>query len=371
METAMHTNDIAKFLDSKNIPSSDVIIYKNHKEIYRYFCGHKDAEKIVPIKGDELYYLYSASKVITCTAAMRLVERGIIGVDDPVSKYIPEYAYLTYKSKDGIKPCKKVMTVRHLFAMRGGLNYNLQSGPIKALLAETDNKADTVSLVKTFIKDPLEFEPGEGFQYSLCHDVLGAIIEIASGKKFGEYLRTEIFEPLGMNSTGFFPTEEQKKRFVTQYRYENDTYKVVPCTCAYRLSENYESGGAGLFSCVNDYIKFADALACGGVAYNGYQLLKPETIKLMRENQQREDTPPIKIGYKYAFGVRSMFNKEEANSDGDTEEEFGWDGAASAYVAIDPKNHLSIFYAEQVLNHGWAYSDVHPVLRDSMYYLDK
>lgn len=367
----MHTSDIAKFLDSKGIPSSDVIIYKNHKEIYRYFCGYKDAAKTKPITGDELYYLYSASKVITCTAAMRLVERGIIGLDDPVSKYIPEYATLTYKTKDGIKPCEKVMTVRQLFAMRGGLNYNLQSEPIKALLKETDNKADTVSLVKSFIKAPLEYEPGEGFLYSLCHDVLGAIIEIASGKKFGEYLRTEIFEPLGMNNTGFFPTEEQKKRFAAQYRYENGEYKEIPVTCAYRLSENYESGGAGLFSCVNDYIKFADTMACGGKTPDGYQLLKPETIHLMRENQQREGTPPIKIGYKYAFGVRSMFNKAEANSDGDTEQEFGWDGAAGSYVAIDPKNNLSVFYAQHVLNHGWSYSDVHPVLRDSMYYLEK
>ncbi len=367
----MHTNNIAEFLNSKGIPSSDVIIYKNHKEIYRYFCGYKDSAKTKPITGDELYYICSGTKVITSTAALRLVERGIIGLDDPVSKYIPEYATLTYKSADGVKPCEKVMTVRHLFAMRGGLNYNIRSEPILALRRETGNKADTLSLVKSFIKAPLEYEPGEGFQYSLCHDVLGAIVEIASGKKFGEYLRSEIFEPLGMNDTGFFPTEEQKKRFAAQYRYENESYVETPVGCAYCLSENYESGGAGLFSSVNDYIKFADALACNGTAANGYQVLKPETIALMRENQQREDTPPIKVGYKYALGVRSMYNKAEANSDGDTEQEFGWDGAAGAYVAIDPKNGLSIFYAEHVFGHRRAYSDIHPVLRDSMYYLDK
>lgn len=161
----MHTNDIAKFLRSKNIPSSDVIIYKDHKEIYRFFCGYKDSARSVPIKGDELYYLFSASKVITCTAALRLVERGIVGLDDPVSKYIPEYAHLTYKSPEGVKPCEKVMTVRHLFAMRGGLNYNLRSEPILRLLDKTDGKADTVSLVKSFIEAPLEYEPGEGFMY--------------------------------------------------------------------------------------------------------------------------------------------------------------------------------------------------------------
>lgn len=368
----MHTNDIAKFLKSKNIPSCDIIIYKNHKEIYRFFCGSKDAAKAVPLKGDELYNLYSASKVITCAAALRLVERGIIGLDDPVSKYIPEYASLTYKSPDGVRPCQKAMTVRHLFAMRGGLDYDLKSEPILALLRETDGKADTVSLVKSFIKAPLAYEPGEGFMYSLCHDVLGAIIEIASGKRLGEYLKSEIFDPLGMNETGFFPTEEQKKRFAAQYVYKNGVYEEIPKNeVAYRLSENYESGGAGLFSSVNDYIKFADALACGGTAYNGYQVLKPETVTLMRQDQQTPDTPPIVVGYKYALGVRSMFSKEEADSDGDTEQEFGWGGAAGAHAVIDPKNGLSLFYAQHVLDHGPVYSDIPSVLRDSMYYIKK
>ena len=365
----MHTNDIAEFLISKNIPSCDICVWEDHKEIYRFMCGFKNASKTEIIKGDELYYLYSASKVITCTAAMRLVERGTIGLDDPVSKYIPEYAFLRYKSPEGIKPCTNVMTVRHLFSMRGGLNYNIDSEPIKTVRKETDNKADTLTMVKSFIKEPLEFQPGEGFQYSLCHDVLAAVVEVASGKKFGEYLKSEIFSPLGMENTGFFPTEEEQKRFAAQYKYKDGIYYEIPCTCAFRLSKNYESGGAGLFSCVNDYIKFADALACNGTSYNGYQLLKPETVVLMRQNQQSPDTPPVKPGYNYALGVRSMTDKEKAESDGDTEQEFGWDGAAGSYTAIDPKNRLSVFYAQHVLGHDWIFSDVHPVIRDSIYFL--
>ena len=367
----MHTKDLTKYFTEKAIPSSDVIIYRDHKEIYRYHCGHKDSAKTQEIKGDELYYLYSASKVITCTAAMQLVERGIIGIDDPVSKYIPDYAHLTYKDDNGVHECKNVMTIRHLFAMRGGLTYNLGTPSLKKVLEETNNQATNVQLASAFIKEPLLFEPGTSHNYSLCHDVLAAVIEVATGMSFGEYLKKNIFEPLGMKNTGFFPTEEQKKKFAAQYRYIDGEYKEIPVACVYRLSDVHESGGAGMFSCVNDYILLSDALACHGTAYNGYQVLKPETVDLMRSNQNEyavfNAKHNNKAGYGYAFGVRTMLIPEAARSDAPTDFEFGWDGAAGSYTAIDPKHHLSIFYAQQVLGHGWVYSDVHPTLRDTMY----
>ncbi len=365
----MHTENLAEFIKSKNIPSSDVIIYHNHKEIYRYFCGHKDSAKTTPIDGSELYYLYSASKVITCTAAMRLVERGIIGIDDPVSKYIPEYGTLTYIKDGKTVPCKEVMTIRHLFAMRGGLTYNLNAPAIREVKERTNNKAGTVELARAFAKDPLLFEPGTSYNYSLCHDVLGAIIEIASGKTFGQYLKDNIFEPLGMENTGFFPTEDQLKRFAAQYRLEGNEYKEIPVACAYRLSDNYESGGAGLFSCTNDYVKFSDALANHGTAANGYQVLRPETVELMRANQLEGYLGGNKPGYGYAFGVRTMMNTKMAGSDAPCDSEFGWDGAAGTYVAIDPKHRITVVYTQHVLGHGWVYTDVHPVLRDSAYYI--
>ncbi len=366
----MHTEDLASFLKEKNIPSSDIIIYHGHKEVYRFMCGYKDSAKTIPLKGDELYYLYSATKVITCTAAMRLVERGIIGIDEPVSKYIPEYADIYTVNKDGKKiPCKETMTIRHLFAMRGGLTYNLNAPAIKEALAKTNGEAGTVELARAFVRDPLLFEPGTSYNYSLCHDVLAAIIEIASGKTFGQYLKDNIFDPLGMESTGFFPTDEQLKRFAAQYRLENGEYKEIPIDCVYRLSKNYESGGAGLFSCVNDYVKFSDALANHGTAANGYQVLRPETVELMRANQLEGSLGGNKPGYGYAFGVRTLLDKAAAGSDAPIYCEFGWDGAAGTYVAIDPKNRITCVYAQHVLGHGWVYEDVHPVLRDTMYYI--
>lgn len=366
----MHTNDLAGFIRSKNIPASDLIIYHEHKELYRFTCGFKDGEKSIPLQGSELYNLYSASKIITCVGALRLVERGIIGIDDPVAKYIPEFGHLTYRSRDEVKPCTKAITIRHLFAMRGGLSYDFNMPSLKSALSADGDKG-TLTLVRALAGSPLLFEPGTDFTYSFCHDVLGAVIEVASGKSFGRYLKDNIFDPLGMTDTGFFPTKEQEKKFTTQYRLENGEFNPIPLSNVYRLSNNYESGGAGLFSRIDDYIKFADALANHGTAYNGYQLLRPETVELMRSNQNdRESLIKLgKPGYGYAFGVRTMLDKDKQNSDAMTDCEFGWDGAAGTYVAIDPANRLSVVYMQHILGHGWVYSDVHPVIRDTMYYI--
>ena len=362
----MHTRDLANFLTNKNYPSSDVIIYHNHKEIYRFMCGTKDKEKTQPIKGHELYWLYSATKPITCTAAMQLVEEGIIGIDDPVSKYIPEYAHLTYKDGNEVKECKEVMTVRHLFAMRAGFNYG---NPVAWKLKETHPEYDTIEAVKALITYPLDFEPGTDFRYSFCHDVLAAVVEIASGMKFSEYLKKNIFEPLGMNNTGFHATEDMLPRFAEQYDFVNGEIKPMPKTCRFKLTPTYESGGAGLYSCIDDYCKFADALACHGTAYNGYQVLKPETVELMRVNQNFHPDVPRRDGYGYAFGVRTMLDPKAANSDAPTNFEFGWDGAAGAFVAMDPYHKLSCVYLHHVNAHGLVYVDAHPTIRDTMYYI--
>ena len=367
----MYTDNLDSFIKSKKMPSADILIYKDHKEIYRGTFGTKDAEGKIPLRGDELYFLYSATKPITCVGAMRLVERGVISIDDPVYKYIPEYKDLTYLDKGEVKKCTKVMTIRHLFAMRGGLTYNLNMPSFKELVAREPD-AGTVDVVKSFAATPLSFEPGTRYQYSLCHDVLGAVIEVASGMKFGEYMKKEVFEPLGMTKTTFHVTDDMLPQFATQYRLENGEYTPVPLTCVYKLTKNYESGGAGLVSCVDDYIKFADAMANNGKAANGYQLLRPETVDLMRVNQNEVNLllpGPVRPGLGYGFGMRMMIDKRLANSNAPCEFEFGWDGAAGTYVTMDAHHHICAVYFQHVLGHGWVYTDVHPVIRDTAYRL--
>lgn len=369
----MTRQELTDYLDNLDMPSRDLIIYKDHKEIYRHFAGYFDKEKTRKIKGDEYYFIYSSTKVTTCTAALQLYERGIIDIDDPVSKYLPEYRGILVKDGDTVRPPKTTLTIRHLFSMTGGFDYDITAPAIKAAM---DKDAGTREIVKAIAEKPLMFDPGTHFNYSLCHDVLAGVIEVASGMSYGEYLRKNIWEPLGMKNTSIrTPSAEILDKMPDQYEYNCRTKEIVPITktCCYQFTKNYESGGAGIVSTVEDYILIADALASGGVGKNGARILKPETVELMREPQLSPDALldfnkkcANKPGYSYAFGVRSHIDPEASHSKSSLRE-FGWDGAAGAYILMDPEHKLSIFYAEHVLLHGPSYEVIHPIIRDAAY----
>ena len=354
----------------KNLPSCDIKIMRNHETLFRYSCGTRDYDQKEAVRKDDIYTLFSCTKPITCAAAMRLVEDGVIGLDDPVSKYLPEYKN-AFLMKDGKPvPATKTMTIRHLFTMSGGLNYNKEAKPVQDVLAANPN-AGTLELVNAFVRSPLEFEPGEKFLYSLCHDVLAAVVEVASGMRYSEYLKKTIFDPLGMKETKFRLKEEDKPRLAAMYYANTEACNPYPQRCDYRLADNYESGGAGLYSTVDDYSLFADAMANGGVGITGKQILKPETIDQMRTEQLSTCTvdPTFSCnggpGYGYAFGVRTMVDTTECK--GASLGEFGWDGAAGSFVMIDPRNNLSLFFATHVL--AWVYriGRAHIPLRDLTY----
>jgi len=373
----MNFDKLTSYIDSlknEGIPGSDLIVYKDHKEIFRHFTGLRDVEKNIPMDGNELYWIYSATKVHTCTAALQLVEKGLIGLDDPVGKYLPAYNTLSVIENGRVRAAWKTMTVRHLFAMQGGLNYDIESPSIMKAKFYSGNKADTLTLVNAIAEEPLMFDPGTKYQYSLCHDVLAAIIEVVSGMKFSEYLKKNIWDKLGMKDTGFHLTEEKKARFATQYQYDENTHTSTLSPRGekntYQLTPNYESGGAGLLCSVEDYILLSDALACGGVGKTGERILKSETIDLMRTNQQTGEAMEIwknnhkRLGYGYGLGVRTMMDTKYSKG---PKGEFGWDGAACAYTMIDPENHVSCYYAQQVFGCGYGYYTIHPTIRDLIY----
>lgn len=197
--------------------------------------------------------------------------------------------------------------------------------------------------MKQLAKLPLEFEPGSHWKYGLSHDVLGALIEVISGKSFGEYLYTNIFEPLGMKDTFFFKFQRKKKhRLATLYdRLEDGT--LVPNNALDRDSEPiavFESGGAGLHSTLNDYQRFAHCLATGGTA-NGIHILSQNTIQLLAQNHLLDSQLPdlgwnYENGYGYGLGVRVMMDQVIGGSNSSLGE-FGWSGLAGTYVFIDPK----------------------------------
>ncbi len=317
-------------VESGRVPAYDCRVNIGQETVFarRRNCGDRD-----------LFWYYSATKVFTCTAACRLLERGLLDLEAPVSRYIPEFAELYVEGRDGSRrKAESELTVRHLFTMGGGLTYNIESPEI---IGSQDRS--TLGIVRNIARMPLMTDPGDMYIYSLCHDVLAAVVEVVSGRRFADFVRTEITEPLGMEEMYFHPDEEQTARIAPQYRWKGEEEGPQPCerTNHFCFSPDYDSGGAGLCGRAADYILLPQALACGGTGANGYQVLKPETVSVMGTNQLTpRQLRSFNIGwlrlraYGYGLGVRTRMSHKDGglSSIG----EFGWDGAAGAYCLIDP-----------------------------------
>ena len=376
----MNTTELDRYLDllpQFGIPACDFAVSHKGKTVYRHRTGFADHAKTVPLTENHIYQVYSVSKVTTCVCALRLVEEGRLKLSDPVSKYLPAFANLTVRQKDGsVVPAERVMTVEHLFTMTGGLDYDLKAENI--LRAAAQPGANTQSVVSAMAEAPLQFEPGTRYRYSLCHDVLAAVVEVVTGLPFAEYVRRNITDPLGMTDTGFHPTEEQLTRFVASHRFISGLHRAEPVDgvrvqANYVLCKGYDSGGAGLHSTVNDQMKLLTALANGGISADGYRVLKPETIAMMGENRLCDtawpDYQPTRL-YGYGWGLcgRAHVNKLLSNARS-AEGEFGWDGAAGAFALVDPKNEVAMYFGMQVLNCAYSYHKIFPDLRDRAYAL--
>ena len=368
--------ELKNFLDSlvkRGIPGCDCAIRHNRRPVFRHMAGYADSAGKKPVTDGQIYWIYSVTKLFTCTAVMQLIEKGSIGLDDPVCDYLPDYRNLTVKHGSSIKRAENTMTIRHLLSMQSGLNYNLNAPSIQRALQETDGQATTSQVVEALAEEPLDFEPGTHYQYSLSHDVLGAVIEVVTGRRFGKYLDDKIFRPLGMKHTGFTLTPNRKAKLADQFRYDTQQ-KIstrIPPSNHFVLSRRYESGGAGLISTVDDMMLFLDALCNGGTSKDGYRLLAPESIDRMRTDQlndiSRKDFARFgKIGYGYGLGVRTLVDKEKSGSESPLGE-FGWGGAAGAYALVDPENHLAIYYAQHVLGCEFVCREVQPRIRDLAY----
>lgn len=355
MEFDKITEYLDSLIDDKKSPGLDCIITKDHEQIYRHCAGMSDIANNVPINGTEKYMIFSMTKMVTCTCALQLLEKGKYQLDDPLSKYMPEFADMRVKRKLGRpKPSETPITIRHLFSMSAGLDYNLNERYIKK--AAKKKGSNTVSIVSSFSGKVLDFEPGTHFQYSLCHDVLAALIEIWSGQKYCDYLKENIAEPLGMNNT-FFCKHHNEDVENLACIYFTDKGKSIddrPKWNPYIPSDGYYSGGAGLISTTEDYSLLMDALANGGTAANGCRILNSETVELFKTNQLSgaalDDFDKMRKGYGYGLGVRTHLDPERSGSLSPVGE-FGWDGAAGGFAMVDTDNHISLTYFQHAL--GW------------------
>ena len=378
----MNFEPLKNFLDTClpliSVPGSDTVIYKDHEEIFRYQSGYENIALGTPVNPKSLYHMYSVTKVSTAVAAMQLIERGEIMVTDPLYAYFPEYRHMGIKVKrpDGkadIVEAKNPILIKHLLSMTSGMPYDLGArASIERVKAETGGKCQTLDVIRALASDPLSFEPGTDYLYGMSLDVVGGLIELVSGVRLSDYMQENIFEPLGMYNTSFGLTESKLARIATQYRYDEKNkapIEVPKDSNMYVFGPEYDSGGAGLISSVEDQILLADALANLGTGKNGNRILSPYAINLMRTNILNEkalatyNKAQHVAGYGYGYGVRTNMNPETVGNLM-PKGEFGWDGAKLSYFSACPENRIAIFHAEHM---GGLHSTVIPRLRNVVY----
>ena len=385
----MNFEKLTSYLDGLKeqygIPQTEIIITKDYEEVYHHLTGYSDFEKTVPASEKDGYYFYSASKVMTMICVMREIEQGRIHLYDPVCKYLPEYEVMKVIDREldmTVFPpqqptldepshyASKQIRIIDLMAMMGGLTYDLSMPPVKEVIEATDHKGSTREIVAAIAKMPLAAEPGTRWIYSLGHDVLAAVVEVTSGERFGDYLRKYVFDPCGADEIGF--TMPDGIKLAAQFAFDMKEQKILPTSDnnPFILTDNYESGGAGLMGTASAYSKVIEAMANGGVTKDGNRILKEDSVKMFMHHvttgKAQEEFAAGGKGpnYGYGLGVRVKRSTEGGRS---PIGEFGWDGAAGAYTLIDPINHISIFHAQHVLGFLPVYLEIHPMLRDLAY----
>lgn len=363
---------------AERTPGCSVVVCIDGRVMYTYSAGYSNAEKRIHMNGNEYFNIYSCSKVATVTAGAQLVERGIILMNDPLYEYIPEWKDVLVKRSDGsLTPPASPITVGDLFSMSAGLNYDMNCAAYAEARKATNGKMNTDVAVRFLAKQPLCFDPNTRWLYSLCHDLLAGLISIVSGKPFREYMRENIFEPLGMNSTFYHATPEILDRMAEQYifvpesgaeetdlvkaqsegtRTKDGYFKNAGKRNGYILGDEYDSGGAGIITTVSDYAKLCGALGNRGLGANGERILSPATVELMKQNRLSESqlkefswNQPHRKGYGYAMGVWTHMD-QAASGMNTTIGEFGWGGAAGATVVCDTNAGLGAFFVQHTLN---------------------
>lgn len=345
------------------VKGASALVLHRGREIYYNAFGFADAERGTPMQRDTIIHLYSMTKPITAAAVMILAERGDLDVWDAVSGYLPAFKEpkVWSEEKQCEFPAEREITVWDLLNMTSGIPYpdpNHESGrrmdkAVKELVKrrEQGETVDTQEFLSRIAAVPLCFQPGEQWMYGFSADVLGGIVEVVSGKKFSQFLKEELFEPLEMADTGFFVPKDKLHRFA-QY-YDLTPQGELKVHTGSHLGEYYgedvafESGGAGLVSTLDDYSHFASMLVNKG-KYKDKQILGRKTVEFMTQNRLTDNQRKSLIwdsvkGYGYGCLMRVLIDQGQAGFNGSLGE-FGWDGWTGNYVTMDFSEELVFLY---------------------------
>ena len=345
-----------------------VLVRRNGEDVLYAQAGLADIGTQKPISDDSIFRLYSQSKPVTAAATMILVERGLIDLMDGVDKYLPGFRSPKVVDAQGnITPAYRAPWIMELLGMTAGLSYPGEdpAGQYAARVFEDAHAQilagggiPTVEFMNRLGEQPLAFQPGTHWRYSTCADVLGAVIEVVSGKRFGDFLREELFEPLGMVDTAFWVPEDKRERFVNCYKRTPEgltPWLDQNLACGvYDRDPAFESGGAGLVSTLEDYSHFADMLLNKG-EYAGKRILSPASVEFMTAPQLndavRRDLWDSLDGYSYGKLMRVCVEPERMAGLA-VRGEYGWDGWLGSYFCNMPEQGITILSMQNTTDCG-------------------
>ncbi|HEV7880488.1 serine hydrolase domain-containing protein [Bradyrhizobium sp.] len=382
-----------RYIDAGRFPGTQLLVYRRGSVVHSAVQGFADLERKAPVKDDTIFRIYSMTKPITTVAFMMLVEEGRVALDEPVHKYIPEWKNLgvfqagtapAFLTRPPARPMQIVDLLRHTSGLTYGFQQrsNVDAAYREKKIGEVIKAGTLQSMIDELAKTPLEFSPGEAWNYSVSTDVIGYLIGKISGMPFEQFLKERIFDPLGMADTDFFVPAGKAHRFAACYNADPGgmmsfhavekkgglTLQDDPSKSSFLSPPSFISGGGGLCSTAADYLSFCRALLNGG-ELGGVRLIGPKTLKLMTTNHLPggRDLPEMSrsmfaeasyngIGFGLGFSVTMDPAKTLIpGSPG----EYAWGGAATTSFWIDPAEELIAIFMTQVLP-----SSAYPVRRE-------
>lgn len=369
------------FVDSGKIAGAAALIFEKNKEVYFNAFGYSDREARTPMDRNTIVRIYSMTKPITGVALMQLYEKGLFKLDEPLSKYAPEFSNMkVYKGVDAsgnmlLEPATRPITIRDITRHTAGFATGTNLPVLNELAKKADpmNPNNTLSeMAKKLATLPLLFNPGDQWSYGISVDVQAYLVELLSGKPFDQYVQENILTPLQMNNTRYAVAGGDRQRFAASYRMGSDgkLTRVPDSTNTFNNKDwPLKPGGFGFTSTLDDYMKFARMLVNKGRLGNSI-ILQPQTVELMATNQLSDTVSqrmwlPTKgqVGFGIDFAVRLRPPSSSAENNGAVGE-FFWDGAASTLFWVDPVNDITAVLFVQVFPFD---GKLHKAFRDAVY----
>jgi CubicO group peptidase (beta-lactamase class C family) len=350
-----------KLVDDKQVAGLVTLLERHGKVVAFNAVGQKDVRTADPVQKDSIFRIYSMTKPLTGLAMMMLYEEGKWRIDDPVARYIPEFAKMkvyTGKNEDGtpkLEDAKRSMTMRELMTHTAGLGYVLSANnPVDKMIIDgnvLNSAAPLKNMIDGLAKLPLLAQPGTRWSYSIAVDVQGYLVEKFSGMPFADFLRTRVFEPLGMKDTAFYVPKEKLSRLALVHNGSPNGLVVDENRPDPTVVPLGPSGGGGLFSTAMDYARFCEMMLGGG-QLNGVRIIAPRTVEMMRTNYVNPDAlKTMQPGTGWGMDFQIVMDAAAAG-DSVPNGTYSWFGIAGTWFWIDPVDDLAFVGMVQHVNLG-------------------